>query len=410
MNSSDVFISYRRDGGDMTAMYIYQELRDRGYSVFYDVEVLRSGKFNEDLLRQIQSCRDFVVVLSLHALDRCNDEGDWVRQEIAEAIRCEKNIIPVMMNGFHFPDKLPEDIDSLRTHTGLVSSAEYFQESMNRLCEKYLTSKPRKKKWLLPVLCTLIVLAGLVLGSFLSRGWTKKPPDTVEAVLPAAEVSAAANTEAPIPETPAPRPKAEGALSGTALNWTLGTDGVLTISGSGEMHDFNKDKAPWVIYEADIRELSVDDGVTHIGSQAFQLCRHLRAVSLPQSVKSIGDAAFYGCSELRLVRLPDGLWELGASVFDNCKNLRTVVLPEGVARIGSAAFNRCSGLEEIYIPDSVTAIDSSAFNACNKLKSVFFGGSESDWARIQISGYNKPLSRAVIEYDADPSVMSSPGV
>ena len=51
----DIFISYRRDGGDMTAMYIYQALKERGYDVFYDLEVLRAGKFNDALLENIRS-------------------------------------------------------------------------------------------------------------------------------------------------------------------------------------------------------------------------------------------------------------------------------------------------------------------------------------------------------------------
>ena len=72
----DVFISYRRDGGDMTAMYIYQALKERGYNVFYDLEVLRAGKFNEALLQAIDSCKDFVLILSPRALDRCVEEGD----------------------------------------------------------------------------------------------------------------------------------------------------------------------------------------------------------------------------------------------------------------------------------------------------------------------------------------------
>ena len=67
----DIFISYRRDGGDMTAMYIYQALKERGYDVFYDLEVLRAGKFNDALLEYIGSCRDFILILSPHALDRC---------------------------------------------------------------------------------------------------------------------------------------------------------------------------------------------------------------------------------------------------------------------------------------------------------------------------------------------------
>lgn len=141
----DIFISYRRDGGDMTAMHIYQALREHGYDVFYDLEVLRAGKFNDALLEYIGSCRDFILILSPHALDRCTDESDWVRKEIAEALRLKKNIIPVMMNGFAFPQTLPEDIDDVRYQNGLTSTTEYFMESVNRLCSKYLLSKPKKK-------------------------------------------------------------------------------------------------------------------------------------------------------------------------------------------------------------------------------------------------------------------------
>lgn len=167
---ADIFISYRRDGGDMTAMHIYQALKERGYDLFYDVEVLRSGKFNEALLKQIQSCKDFIIVLSPHALDRCEDENDWVRQEIAEAIKEKKNIVPVMMNGFQFPENLPEDINELRFHTGLTSSTEYFQESINRLCDKFLTAKPRKKgKWIVPAIVGA-VLCALVIGILVKPG------------------------------------------------------------------------------------------------------------------------------------------------------------------------------------------------------------------------------------------------
>ena len=54
----DIFISYRRDGGDTLAQLIYDRLTDRGYSVFLDIESLRSGKFNEKLFSVIDECRD----------------------------------------------------------------------------------------------------------------------------------------------------------------------------------------------------------------------------------------------------------------------------------------------------------------------------------------------------------------
>ena len=195
MKQNDIFISYRREGGDMTAMYIYQALKDRGYRVFYDVEVLRAGKFNEELLKEIQACTDFILVLSPHALDRCTDDDDWVRQEIAEAIRCEKNIIPVMLNGFSFPDTLPADINAIRFRTGLTSTTEYFQESMDRLCEKFLKSQPVKKKWIIPAAAAVCVV--VLAAIFLLRPASSPMPEPspVSSPVPASTEEKAAESE-----------------------------------------------------------------------------------------------------------------------------------------------------------------------------------------------------------------------
>ena len=208
----DVFISYRRDGGDMTAMHVYQALKGKGYDVFYDLEVLRAGKFNEALLEAIDSCQDFVLILSPHALDRCKDEGDWVRREIAEALRQKKNIVPVILNGFQFPELLPEDIDDVRYQNGLSATTEYFVESINRLCDRYLISKPadakqeqtgksvetaksgggRKGLWIFAALaCVALVTLGVLLGMGVFK---RNEPSGREEPVSAATVTA-------IPET-----------------------------------------------------------------------------------------------------------------------------------------------------------------------------------------------------------------
>jgi hypothetical protein len=143
---SDIFISYRRDGGDMVAMNLYQTLKRHRYRVFYDLEVLRAGNFDEELYNHIRSCKDFILILTPGSLDRCVYEDDWVRMEIAEALIRKKNIIPFMINGFTFPDYLPEDINEIRYLNGLSTQAEYFNESVKRLCSRYLVSKPVPKK------------------------------------------------------------------------------------------------------------------------------------------------------------------------------------------------------------------------------------------------------------------------
>ena len=57
---------------------------------------------------------------------------------------------------------------------------------------------------------------------------------------------------------------------GDNLTWVLDDDGLLTISGSGEMKDYDFDEdhyAPW--YGKTIKEVIIDDGVTNIGSDAY---------------------------------------------------------------------------------------------------------------------------------------------
>lgn len=52
----DIFVSYRRSSYD-TANLIATRLRAAGYSVFFDMETLRSGKFNEQLFDVIETVR-----------------------------------------------------------------------------------------------------------------------------------------------------------------------------------------------------------------------------------------------------------------------------------------------------------------------------------------------------------------
>ena len=62
-NPCDVFISYRREGGDTLAQLLYDRLTNRGYRVFLDIESLNSGKFNEKLLEVIEECKDIIIML-----------------------------------------------------------------------------------------------------------------------------------------------------------------------------------------------------------------------------------------------------------------------------------------------------------------------------------------------------------
>lgn len=85
---------------------------------------------------------------------------------------------------------------------------------------------------------------------------------------------------------------------GDGLTWTL-ENGVLTVSGSGAMYDYEaQETTPWSQSRGEIQSLILESGVTAIGSNAFSGCTGLGAVTIPKSVTSIGANAFSGCTGL----------------------------------------------------------------------------------------------------------------
>ena len=117
--SVQIFISYRREGGEALAHLIHDRLRQKNYRVFLDVESLRSGMFNNALYKKIEECEDFLIVLPKNALNRCVDPEDWVRLEIDHALELNKNIIPIMMRNFK----------KFSSVTNLVAYAEFCPKS-----------------------------------------------------------------------------------------------------------------------------------------------------------------------------------------------------------------------------------------------------------------------------------------
>ncbi len=137
-----IFISYRRENGEYLAALLKDRLTEIGYQVFYDVESLRSGDFNDELLAVIEECEDVLVVLPPGGLDRCiTDKGDWVRREVVHALKCKKNIIPVLMRNFKFPDELPEELEPLRRMNGVSANMEYFDAVIRRITDLRLVSR-----------------------------------------------------------------------------------------------------------------------------------------------------------------------------------------------------------------------------------------------------------------------------
>lgn len=178
---------------------------------------------------------------------------------------------------------------------------------------------------------------------------------------------------------------AEFVASGTcgeSITWSLDDGGILTISGSGEMTNYDYSNSPWNSNEA-IKQIVIEEGVTTVGAWAFYGCTELESVSvagtvvsigshafagsgitelsLPESVQSIGEYAFYDCGSLVSASLPERMTIIDKGAFQNCRMLEIIHLPEGITEISPSCFRGCGSLTEILLPNSVVKLSENAF-------------------------------------------------
>ena len=154
---------------------------------------------------------------------------------------------------------------------------------------------------------------------------------------------------------------------GNGVNWTY-ADGVLTISGNGEMKNFTETRpAPWQTITDEIRIVTVESGVTSIGNLAFYNRDTIVMVNLPDTLTSIGKYAFAGCTSLKTLNMSSGVVEIGNSAFERCESLQAIRLPSTLTTIGTRAFYRCESIKTITVPQSVTSIGEMVFTYCSSL-------------------------------------------
>lgn len=196
-----------------------------------------------------------------------------------------------------------------------------------------------------------------------------------------------------------------GELTAT-LSWVITDDGVLTITGSGDIPDFSyKYPSPFKDSEM-IKKVVVSEGVTSIGDNVFFGCKNLKTINIPETVTSISPYAFDGCSTIKAIEvnannnkfsavngvlfnkskskllrfpinkhvtiyeIPDSVIEIGELAFAGCKNISSVVITNRVKNIGFGAFSGCLSLTSVDISSGISYISESCFYGCTNLTSL----------------------------------------
>ena len=169
---------------------------------------------------------------------------------------------------------------------------------------------------------------------------------------------------------------------GENAQWTLtgeGDDLTLTITGSGDMEDYNYSVQPlWANRCDKIRTIVISDDITSIGMYAFRGCRNVTDIDIPDGVTAIKNAAFQSCG-LTSVNIPDNVQILGIDCFYACRSLENIVIPDSVTEIGEEAFGECNALTSVTIPGSLTDIGYFPFDRCTNISEVIIRGEAGDY-------------------------------
>jgi len=144
--AGQIFISYRRADSPGSAGRLYDRLCTRFSSnqIFMDVDSLPPGvDFVRIIEESVGSCDVFVAVIGKNWLFASDEEGrrrldnpdDFVRLELAFALRRNIGVIPVLVDGASMPAPrdLPDDIRPLLRWNALDVSHNRFGVDSQRL-------------------------------------------------------------------------------------------------------------------------------------------------------------------------------------------------------------------------------------------------------------------------------------
>lgn len=126
-------------------------------------------------------------------------------------------------------------------------------------------------------------------------------------------------------------------------------------------------------------EVVLPDGLTALGTYAFNNCSKITSVTLPSSIQSIGAGAFNGCTALNdiyysgdladwcLIQFKCAPLAVANNLHINNTLITEVVIPDGVTELNYGPFSGSTSITSIVVPNSVTFIEENALGGCSGL-------------------------------------------
>ena len=142
----DIFISYKNDGeGNNFAARLSKDLRDRGFSVYFNPDEQHAGDFPDRLRLAVEECKDFLLIVTRACLEQLinNEDVDWIREEVLTAKKHKKNIIPLLMPNTSMPKDntiMPDALRFLPNQDAITMPETYDRSPLDQMLS-WLVSK-----------------------------------------------------------------------------------------------------------------------------------------------------------------------------------------------------------------------------------------------------------------------------
>ena len=284
---ADVFISYKRsEGTSALVRRIADELESMGISCWYDTKDPDPGYFTQTIEREILRCKVFLLIW-----DEGANNSEWCLTETYTAFDGENHAV-----------RIPFQIGQFTKHPEM----SFYM----RRCQIFSHDSPENAD-----IQKLIVKIAALFGKKTAK--TEKVSQKIPQSSTASE-----NQSVKIIQS------GFCGKYGNNLTYTLDENGILTISGNGDMDNYGHAPAGsshWGGKDLMISTVLIQKGVTSIGSCSFgaadslysSCCKSLVSVKIPNSVTFIGNYAFGGCDSLANVEIPDSVTNIGYGAFPN---------------------------------------------------------------------------------------------
>ncbi len=172
-------------------------------------------------------------------------------------------------------------------------------------------------------------------------------------------------------------------------------------------------------------DIIIEEGVTTIGTSAFEGCTSITSVSMPNTLTTIGKMAFNNCTSIQRATIPETVKKIGEGAFGYCSNMKqeiTIKTGTELGKYSSAVFagsgitkfvaedgivipmcelRNCQNLKEVKLGNNVTIYgDYGTFNDCPELETVQMGKNikmKNTWSGATLFNNCPKLNRVTVE-------------